>query len=92
MARKYTLEFKQEAAKLVIEKGYSQKEAAQELGISPKNMTRWIQELINSGKSRTISLSPDQEEIKRLRKENERLRMERDILKKAAAFFANEKI
>jgi len=90
MANKYTLEFKREAAKLVIEKGYSQKEAAVELGISAKNMTRWVKDL---GENVDVikKITPEQEENKRLRKENERLRMERDILKKAAAFFANEK-
>ncbi len=90
MARKYTLEFKQEAAKLVSEKGYSQKEAADSLGISPKNMTRWVKELSNS-ETGEKKLVPEQEEIRRLRKENERLRIEHDILKKAAAFFASEK-
>lgn len=91
MANKYTLEFKKEAARLVIEKGYSQKEAAAELGISAKNMTRWVKDFSNNV-SVSKNIVPEQEEIKRLRKENERLRMERDILKKAAAFFANEKI
>lgn len=90
MAKKYTLEFKEEAAKLVVEKGYSQREAAGILGISPKNMTRWVQEF-NKKRGPQESNYTEMDEIKRLRKENERLRMEREILKKAAAFFANEK-
>ena len=90
MARKYTLEFKEEAVKLVTEQGYSQNKASTVLGTNSKNVHRWVKELTDkkpSGKA----LTAEQEEIKQLRKENERLKMEREILKKAAAFFANEK-
>ena len=88
--KKYTLEFKAEAVKLVTEQGYSQSKAAAILGISPKNVRRWVSQLINKKSIEKVTV-PENEEIKRLRKENERLRMEREILKKAAAFFANEK-
>ena len=87
--RTFTLEFKAEAVKLVKEQGYSHERAAQALGISSKNMNRWVRQLVGTNVVVT-SLTPEQEEIKRLRKENERLKMEREILKKAAAFFANE--
>lgn len=90
MARKYTLEFKEEAVKLVTEQGYTQNKAAQLLGINSKNIHRWINESMNKNKKNNKKVL-EQEEIVRLRKENERLRMEREILKKAAAFFANEK-
>ena len=92
MRRKYTLEFKEETAKLVTEKGYSRSEAARSLGISNRNVRRWVDE--HTGKTKKIERiapSSEQDEITRLRKENDRLRMEREILKKAAAFFANEK-
>ena len=88
--RTFTLEFKAEAVKLVKEQGYSHERAAQALGISSKNMNRWVRQLVGTNVVVT-SLTPEQEEIKRLRKENERLKMEREILKKAAAFFASEK-
>lgn len=88
--KKYTLEFKMEAVKLVTEQKYTQGKAAELLGTSRKNITRWVAEL--SGKRGTEGVAtPEQEEIRRLRKENERLKMEREILKKAAAFFASEK-
>lgn len=90
MARKYTQEFKEEAVKLVAERGYSQAEAGRVLGVDSKNISRWIRETAKN-KSVDKQINKDQEEIKRLRKENERLLMEREILKKAAAFFANEK-
>ncbi len=90
MSSKYTKEFKQEAVKLVTEHGYSQAEAGRRLGISDKNINRWVLELQQSTPSKEIKLTEEQQEIKRLRKENERLKMEKEILKKAAAFFANE--
>jgi transposase len=90
MAIKYTREFKEEAVKLVTERGYSQAEAGRALGVDSKNISKWIKRLAVD-KPMDKHPNSDQEEIKRLRKENERLIMEREILKKAAAFFANEK-
>ena len=92
MAKKYTLEFKQDAVKLVTEKGYTQTEAGKALDVDPKNISYWVKCFAPTNKKTEKALSPDQEELKRLRKENERLKMEREILKKAAAFFANEKL
>jgi transposase len=89
--KKYTVEFKQEAVKLVTEQGYSQAEASRRLGVGGKNMSRWIREA-RSGKAVKVSLTAEQIELACLRKENKRLQMERDILKKAAAFFANESV
>ncbi|SDX07106.1 transposase [Nitrosomonas communis] len=92
---KYSLEFKQDAARLVFEKGYSQQQAAAHLGISLCALRRWVRaERKPSGtepiaKKLGLSLT-DQSELLRLRKENEQLRMEREILKKAALFFAKE--
>jgi transposase len=89
----YTAEFKREAVRLVVAHGYGTTEAARNLGINATMLGRWKRELearengAFPGKGR---LSPDQEELHRLREENKRLRMEREILKKAAAFFANE--
>jgi transposase len=91
MPRKYTLEFKAEAVKLVTEQGYSQNKAAEVLGTHSKNVNRWVKESTNKV-STDKNIPSEQEEIRQLRKENERLRMEREILKKAAAFFASEKL
>jgi transposase len=91
--KSYTAEFKREAVRLVIEHQYGVAEAARNLGINVNMLRRWKREVAYSengafpGKGR---LSPEQEELHRLRAENKRLRMEREILKKAAAFFANE--
>lgn len=92
---KYSLEFKQDAAKLVLEKGYSQQQAADHLGVSLSAMGRWVRAERKSTSSDSttkktgVSLG-EHDELIRLRKENEQLRMEREILKKAAVFFAKE--
>lgn len=91
--KKYSQEFKHDAVKLVNEQGYRLSEASRNLDVNISVLGRWIRELEKDkvaafpGNGR---MSPDQEEIKRLREENKRLLMEREILKKAAAFFANE--
>ena len=91
MARKrYTREFKLSAVKLVNEQGYSVPDAARSLGVDPNCVRGWVQKL-----SSEAGLAPSgdgalQAELRRLRKENARLLMERDILKKATAFFARE--
>ena len=89
---KFTEEFKREAVKLVTEQGYTQAEAASNLGISAKNLSRWIGAKQPSAATPGVKkpLTAEQEELHRLRREVKRLQMEREILKKAAAFFANE--
>jgi transposase len=87
--RKYTLEFKEEAVKLVTNEGYSRAEAGRSLGVSDKNISRWLLELNKPKKS--LKIPTASEELINLRKENKRLKLEREILKKAAAFFASER-
>ncbi len=91
--RTYTEEFKQEAIKLVSEQGYKIAEAARSLGINENLLGKWKRRSeTGHGGPRQDSLGGDERaELERLRAENKRLQMERDILKKAAAFFANEK-
>lgn len=92
--RTFTLEYKQDAVKLVTEQGYSRQKAADSLGISLSAITTWVRQESPTGdskeaKSVTLNLS-ERSELERLRKDNQRLLMERDILKKAAVFFAKE--
>ena len=91
--QKYTREFKQDAVRLVTEQGYNRSEAARNLGIDRGMLGRWIKELEDDGSEAfrgNGKLTTDQEELRRLREENRRLKLEREILKKAAAFFAKE--
>ena len=90
--RKYTQEFKEEAVKLITEQGYQITEAARNLGVNENMLGRWKRE-IEGGEEETLGVQGGaamQAELTRLRKENKRLKMEREILKKAAAFFAKE--
>lgn len=90
--RKHSKEFKEEAVKLVTEQGYPISEAARNLGIHPSVLGRWKRKLeTKAGEDATPAGSAAMQlELNRLRKENKRLQMEREILKKAAAFFAKE--
>jgi transposase len=91
--RTYTPEFKAEAVKLVIEQGYSVAEAARSLGVHETLLRSWKQALQAQGDQAFPGHGkrpPFEEELRRLRAENQRLRAERDILKKATALFAQE--
>jgi transposase len=90
--RRYTQEFKEEAVKLVTEQGYQVAEAARNLGVHANMLSRWKREIEGGDEnfSGMGSLNDVTAELQRLRKENKRLKMEREILKKAAAFFAKE--
>ena len=90
---KYTKEFRQDAVNLVIEHGYSANEVGRRLGINQSNVSRWVREYRRDQQDVAEGEIPRKElevEIRRLKKENQRLQMEREILKKAAAFFAKE--
>jgi len=90
--KKYAQEFRDSAVKLITEQGYQIAEAARNLGINANMLGRWKREAEDGGSGTPDSPSAKdlQAELTRLRKENHRLKMEREILKKAAAFFANE--
>ena len=91
--RSFSREFKVEAVKLVTEQGYSLSGAARSLGVDVSVIRSWKKKLELEGADGFVGqgrLKPEDEELRRLREENRRLRMERDILKKAAAFFAKE--
>jgi len=89
----YTKEFKEDAIKLVTEQGYSSTEAGRRLGVNPSNISRWVREFRKDKEDINKYGKTQREleaEIRELKKENKRLQMEREILKKAAAFFAKE--
>jgi transposase-like protein len=90
---KYTLEYKLEAVRLV-KGGQAAAVTAKVLGIPNQTLDNWVR-LSNKGQLKGAGdkpVSPDQMELARLRAENSRLRMERDILKKATAYFARESL
>lgn len=91
--KKYTKEFKLDAISLVKEQGYTRIEAAASLGIQRQLIGRWIKEAENEGEESFRGkgkLSIEQLELRRLKEEIRRLKIEKEILKKAAVFFAQE--
>jgi len=90
--RKFEPEFKAEAVSLVLEEGRSINDVAKSLGIYNSSLGDWVKQAkIDQGKGPPGALTTAElEELRQLRKENRQLRMEREILKKAAAFFAKE--
>lgn len=91
--KSYSKEFKLDAVSLVTEQNYKIAEAARSLDISANMLGRWIKEQEKEGSHAfrgNGKLTPEQEELRRLREENKRLKMEKEILKKATVFFAKE--
>jgi len=91
--QKFSREYKLEAVKQVREQGVSSAQVARELGISPNVVSRWVRESAGDIKKAFPGQgqqSAEQAEIERLKREIVRLKAEKDILKKAAAYFAKE--
>ena len=93
---RYTREFRQEAVKLITEEKLSLPEAARRLSLGPSTLSYWVK-AYKAGKLEGIGkmqkpLTEIEIELAKVKKENAELRMERDILKKAAAYFARESL
>jgi transposase len=89
--RQYSREFKQEAVQLLKTSGKSASELERELGIGKGNLWRWKREFAADGEDAFPGqgrLTPDEERLRQLERDNEILRQERDILKKALAIFS----
>ncbi len=87
--KSYSREFKEETLALVTKQGYSVKEAAEAVGVRPNQIYDWKKKFADE--SSGVRLTGDERaELLKLRKENKRLRMEKEILKKASAYFAKE--
>jgi transposase len=87
----YPPEFRREAVELVRTSGTSRRAIAADLGISTETLRQWVKQAELDGGLRQDGLSTDERaELRRLQRENRILREEREILKKAAAFFARE--
>lgn len=87
--KSYSQEFKEEAVALVTEQGYSVPQAAESLGIRTNQLYQWKQKQ-EQAKGDDLMTVDEKAELLALRKENKQLRMEKEILKKASAFFAKE--
>jgi transposase len=94
MPKKFSKEFKAEAVRLVLEEEMTQAEVAADLGVSDTSIGRWVaQARVDAGKGPDGALTTDEKsELRELRRRVRRLEMEKEILKKAAAFFAKESL
>jgi|SRR5215468_7469326 transposase len=91
--RKFTREFKLEAVRLIKERGVSYAQASQDLGVHVSQLRNWVKALGDDPQHAFPGhgqMKPEQQEIARLKREVAKLKAERDILKKAAAYFAKE--
>ena len=89
--KRYSNEFKLQAAKLVLESGYTYQEAAQRLGTTGWSIRQWVAKFRKDGQLPPKgSPQPEADEFRQLKKELKQLRLENEILKKAAAYFARE--
>jgi transposase len=91
--RKFTREFKLEAVKLITDRGVKLAQASQDLGVHPTQLRQWIKEFAGDPQHSFPGhgqMKLEQAEIARLKREVTKLKAERDILKKAAAYFAKE--
>ena len=91
--RKFSREFKLEAVKMVQGRGVTLKQVARDLDLNENMLRRWVREFGEDPQDAFPGLGqmkPEQAEIARLQREVAKLKMERDILKKAAAYFAKE--
>jgi transposase len=87
--RNYPEDFKRDAVALITEQGYSIAEAARSLDVGANLLGRWKREYEAQARGEILD-QDEREELKRLRRENRELRMEKEILKKASAYFAKE--
>lgn len=88
--KSYTREFRESSAKLAIDSDQTVTQTAIDLGISRPTLAAWISQYSSQKKASSDPRSSVEAELHELRKENARLKQERDILKKAAAYFASE--
>lgn len=92
MGQTFDKTFKQEAVRLVQTSEKSQRQIAEDLGVAMSTLSRWCTEMAMKGERAFVgsgNQQPEDEELRRLRRENEILRQERDILKKAVAIFSH---
>ncbi len=92
--RRFTEEFRSRAAAMVIEEGLTVSRVCADLDLVDSVLRRWIDEAkgirTQEPPAQRVAVTPEQAELQQLRRENQILRMEREILKKATAFFAKE--
>lgn len=93
MTKHYKSEFKQEVAELVADNNYSVREAAEAMGVGKSSVDKWVRQLHKERAGEEVKASPitpEQRRIKALERENQQLKMEKEILKKATALLISD--
>ena len=88
--QRYTSEFKKEAVSLVLESGMSVAKAALDLGVGKSTLDKWVRQARDRGNDPNGVTKAERAELIRLRKENRMIRLERDLQKKTAVYFAKD--
>ena len=91
----FSAEFKHESAQLVVDQGYTLKEASQAMGVGLSTMGKWVKQLKDERRGiapKGGALTPEQIEIKQLKKQIKYLEEEKDILKKATALLMSDSL
>ncbi len=91
--RTFSSEFRLETAQLVVDQGYTQDKAAKAMGVGFSTVGKWVTQLKQERNGKQVQqapMTPEQIEIRELKKKNERLEMEKDILKKATALLMSD--
>jgi len=91
--RHFKPEYRQEVAELVLDKDYSVKEAADAMSVGKSTVDKWVRQLRKERNGVTVEaspISPEMRRIKELERENQRLKMEKEILKKATALLMSD--
>ncbi len=91
----FTPEFRLESAQLVVDQGYSVREAAQAMNVGKSTMDKWVRQLKEERQGlspKATPMTPDQLKIRELEKKIKRIEMEKDILKKATALLISDSI
>lgn len=91
--KRYDRDFQLNAARLVVEQGYAVAEVARKLGVSAFSVSRWVKRFRELGELKADGQAvAEADELRQLRKQNQQLQLEVEILKKAAAYFAKESL
>ena len=91
----YSPEFRQEAAQLVVQQGYSIREAAESMGVGLSSMEKWVKQLragAEGSPTQGAPVTPEQQRIRELEKQIKRIEMENEILKKATALVMSDSL
>ena len=88
----FSPEFRLETAQLVLDKGYTHKEAADAMGVGYSTLGKWVRQLREGKSPQATPMTPEQREIRELKKQVERLELEKEILKKASALLMSDSI